>query len=187
MENKENNFIKSKIEHTPKDIKIIKINIFNTESPYFFIRNALLEKSYRVSISFEYLNKKHGIDIGVIRNFEKIDLFREDSSSLNNFLKSFTEIYRENILEDGTEDNKMNFNLENLDISEPLEIIFKNILIVKKKIVRNGNKNTSIFLIEKFFIRNNNNDTNENSKTLVYFSEEFPNINIFLNNYLKNK
>jgi hypothetical protein len=82
----------------------------------------------------------------------------------------------------------MDFNLENLDIPEPLEKTFKNILIVKKKIVRNGNKNTSIFLIEKFFIRNNNNnDTNENSKTLVYFSEEFPNINLFLNNYLKNK
>jgi len=84
--------IKTKNEiSSTEEIQVIRINIFKNKedktNPYFFIRNHLDNKNYRISISFDYLNKNFGINIGIIRNFSQIKL---SDKRLQFFLLDFT-------------------------------------------------------------------------------------------------
>lgn len=143
--------IKTKIENIGNDkIQIIRLNIFKNNDkikPYFFIRNQLSTKNYRISISFIHLNKNFGLDIGIIRDFKKLELTPKE---LKTFLTDFNFIQK---------------------ITSPDNDSFF-ISISKYKSLDNSSR-TNIFLISKFY-------ENEYSQTLVYFSKDFPNINIFL-------
>jgi len=140
--------IKTKNEiSTAEEIQVIRINIFKNiydeTIPYFFIRNHLDNKNYRISISFDYLNKKFGINIGILRDFSQIRL---SEKSLQFFLLDFILIEKIKI-----DDNVIGI----MHYSDPKY------------------PTTSIFKITKVF-------KNDVSETLVFFSKEFSNINIYL-------
>jgi len=73
------------MEHAKKmPINVFYLSKDSKESPYFFIKWSDVEKRYRVSASFKYLNKKYGIRINIVRDLKKIqqldkiyELFRD--------------------------------------------------------------------------------------------------------------
>jgi len=120
--------IKTKNEiSSEEEIQIIRINIFRVPiqntNPYFFIRNHLDTKNYRISISFDYLNKNFGINIGIIRDFSKINL---SNKRLQFFLLDFESV--EKIIND---DNIINIAYYQ-DPNYPKTIIFKITKIFKR-------------------------------------------------------
>lgn len=50
------------------------------DQPYFFVKISEKEKRYRISASFEFINKKWGLKIGIIRDIfkiKKLKIFKE--------------------------------------------------------------------------------------------------------------
>jgi len=142
--------IKTKYEfQDDEEIQIIRTNVFKNREedpiPYFFIRNHLDTKNYRISISFEHLNKNFGLDIGIIRDFTKLNL---NINELTEFLSYFEQVQ-------STETNTTFINISNY--------------------TSKAYPDTSIFIISKTF-------NNVSAETVVYFSKDFSNINLFLEN-----
>jgi hypothetical protein len=144
--------IKTKYEfQDDEEIQIIRTNVFLQKNyskdtiPYFFIRNHLDTKNYRISISFEHLNKNFGLDIGIIRDFTKLNL---NINELTIFLSKFKQVQ-------STETDNTFINITNYSSKTY--------------------PGTSIFIISKTF-------NNITSETIVYFSNKFSNINLFLEN-----
>jgi len=151
--------IKTKNEfQNGEEIQIIRTDIFpfcfdfNSVSndkipkPYFFIRNHLDTKNYRISISFEYLNKNYGLDIGIIRNFDKINL---NSSEKINFFANFnlistleinnSKIIIMNLIKNNTSIFLINKTFENIS-SETLVYFSKDYSNINTFLENNKNK-----------------------------------------------
>jgi len=107
--------IKTKFEfQDDEEIQIIRSNIFpnaSTITPYFFIRNHLDTKNYRISISFEHLNKNFGLDIGIIRDFDKINLPKDNKIK---FFSGFNLLHK--LETENTKINIMNLIINNTSI-----------------------------------------------------------------------
>jgi hypothetical protein len=67
-----------KVLKIPIDIYYLSNDQKNT-TPHFFIKVSLDTKRYRISTSFQHLNKNYGIRIKIIRDLKKIqDIFKLD-------------------------------------------------------------------------------------------------------------
>jgi len=90
---------------------IIKIKIYEKAKPFFFVRNSLIDKNYRISTSFEYLNKRLGITINVIRNPSKInfnycaDLYLDKTEI--NYKQNF-DLIKSELFDQNNEHNQIN-------------------------------------------------------------------------------
>jgi len=91
-----NIIFKESVDKSDEKILIYKVDIFDFDnSPYFFIRNSMDSRKYRISISFEYLNKKFGLCINVIRDFSKLKL---SNKKLEKFISNFDLVYSDEII-----------------------------------------------------------------------------------------
>ena len=127
-----------------ENIQTIKVNIYNydTEPPYFYIRNNLSTKNYRISISFKYLNDKFGLNIGVIRDFSK---FKLSESKLNLFLSLFKPFQKIII-------NDMEISIKKLYFSGYTE--HTNIFLISKKYKNTYSTTLAYFSTEYYNINN---------------------------------
>ena len=66
---------------------ILKIPIYKKKFPFYFIQNSLELENYRISTSFDYLNKVWGIKINIIRDMNipnKSKIFTDDKNNIIN-------------------------------------------------------------------------------------------------------
>jgi len=153
------------------DFQSITMPLFEKEKPFFFIKNSLVDKKYRISASFEYLNKKLGINIEIVRKFEKINF---DYCTVLKEPKTSEEMNGSRTIE-YTNDFKLiklyeikeNKNKNNLYIFKylPDDNISKTFL---------KNSDTSFYIIRKLF--EDKNDCTM-ADTVVFFSKKYPTIN----------
>jgi len=139
-----------------KDIKlIIKLPIYNKYFPFFFIQDSIFLDNYRISTSFDYLNKVWDIKIDIQRNIEKI----------SNKSKILQKVFTERGLE--------------FTINSKFKLIYKNenLEVFRYIFEREGSSTKEvIFYIEK----NVKNEDPNYGKTLVFFGNEYHNLNNFL-------
>lgn len=125
-------------------------------NPYFFIQNT--EINYRISTSFEYLNKTLGLKINIIRNLEDIEEFDKIENEFQDY----------QFIDDTLKSN----------------IINENILVNKIKVQRYQDQNEIVFLIKK--ISRFRGEASNSCTTVVYFGKNFSSLNKYLK-YGKNK
>lgn len=134
-----------------------KLNLFTSNSPYFYIKLSHCSNTYRISLNYEFLNKTYGLKLKFIRNLSKIHQQYNKYFNINNKIV----LFNKDVFHESSE----------IIISDDNKIIINKIIIDGL----NNNDKTSLFIFKRIY----KNDINYSilfCSTVNYTLDEFLNV-----------